>query len=400
MNETNSTKLTDEDVELINKEMESIVEESESLSMIKGLPSNNGKMERSEDEKEKGEPKRVHVAVNPETGEHAILGPVADKTESFDEMIDRINEGELGFEPKLDSITMTDLKDEIDTNSESFIHEITDKDLSDDDIKVILAIANRRIKKEKFNIYRELPESVKTSIDKYLGLNAVNFGKQVNSARNMIAEQLVDEFISNISFNKISNDFSKEIEDLFDKGNQEIVSEIVGYNLEKSKKYREYAETIEDEEKKERLVSILDRIDDAYTLDELKEYSKNCKIKNDYLVKPEKHWRSFLNKYNDSKYNIYDLKLCVPILQRNLGNEYNLKDIYAFLACFTRYCMNMDSNNPFDHAFMYYTVYNIIICDMNKGDKKEVSLKFLDNIKEIIENLRKKNNNFERKVWE
>ena len=57
MNETNNTKLTDEDVELINKEMESIVEESESLSMIKGLPSNNGKMERSEDEKEKGEPK-------------------------------------------------------------------------------------------------------------------------------------------------------------------------------------------------------------------------------------------------------------------------------------------------------------------------------------------------------
>lgn len=398
---TEENKLTDDQIELINKEMESVVDESESLSMIKNLPSNNGKLERSEEEKEKGISKKVNVNIDPNTGEHIIMGPVADKKEeTFNEMVDRINEGDLGFNTSIEDISFNEMKQEITSNPEVLVNEISENDLSDDDIKSILNITNRKIRKEKFNIYKELPDSVKSSIDRYLGINAVNYGNQINSARNMIAEQIIDEFINNISFNKISNDFTKEIEDLFNKGNQEIVSEIVGYNQEKTKKYREYAKDIEDEEKKERLLSVLDRIDDAYSLDELKEYSKTCKIKNDYLVKPEKQWRSFLNKYNDSKYNIYDLKLCVPILKRNLGKEYNEKDIFAFLACFTRYCMNMDSSNPLDHAFMYYTIYNIIICDMNKGDKKQVSEIYLNNIKEVIENLRKKNNNFERKVWE
>jgi hypothetical protein len=36
---------------------------------------------------------------------------------------------------------------------------------------------------------------------------------------------------------------------------------------------------------------------------------------------------------------------------------------------------------------MFYTLYNILLLDVNKGDKAEVSQKFLSNVKDCINSL-------------
>ena len=56
--------------------------------------------------------------------------------------------------------------------------------------------------------------------------------------------------------------------------------------------------------------------------------------------------------------------------------------------------MNKRSDIVIDHSYMYYVIYNIVLMDMNKGEQKHVSDKFIENIKEVIINLRERNNNF------
>ena len=44
-----------------------------------------------------------------------------------------------------------------------------------------------------------------------------------------------------------------------------------------------------------------------------------------------------------------------------------------------------------DHAFMYYVLYNVVLVDMNKGESAQVSIDFLKNVAEVIDNLRARN---------
>lgn len=393
--ETN--KLTDEQVNEIVTQLDKEIEGG-ILEELSKMPSNQGKEERKFEERmsTKGEPKQMDVMVNPETGENVIVGK-SSKEKTFDEMIKRLNSDidmEESNNKPVDAKEIIDYLANEDNDSLLLKEIVNNTDLSTESIHQLIKIINRRMKKEEFNIYRELPEELKTLINQYIGIGSNN-GPQNNQIRNMTCETVIDDFIANINFNRLRNNFSKEMEDLFAKGNEEIASEIAGYTIERSKRYREYAEGLDDKEKKQRILETLDRIDDAYTLDELKEYAKKCKIKKHYLDKPEKQWAGFLVKYNDSNYNIYDLKLCQPILYRNLNNDkndpYTMDDVNAFLVCFARYCMNMTPEKRLDHAFMYYTVYNIIFIDMNKGKTKNISDVFLQNVKDVIHNLRERN---------
>ena len=96
-------------------------------------------------------------------------------------------------------------------------------------------------------------------------------------------------------------------------------------------------------------------------------------------------------KYENSSYNIYNLDLCRPILVRNLGIDVKYADL--FLITFCKYCQNMKPDNVTDHAFMYYTIYNIVLVDMNRSENtKAVSKEFLENVKKVIDNAKERNN--------
>ena len=89
-----TTKLTDEQVEHIAKELDDSIKGTE-LEEIAKLPSNNGKLERSKSEiTESGEKVKMMVEVDPNTGEHKILGKAPEieeeEEESFEDMCKRI----------------------------------------------------------------------------------------------------------------------------------------------------------------------------------------------------------------------------------------------------------------------------------------------------------------------
>lgn len=396
----NKNTLTDEQIEDISKQLDEVTKGT-NLENIYNFPSNQGQETTDPENRESGEIKQMNVLLDPNSGEHKILGlndDNLDDKETFEEMCERIKNSDIQLEKE--PISEEDLVEYISNSSNnSFLGEIGDIDISSDSIKVLLEIVNRKINNEEFNVYKSFPEEIRKMIDKYMSTVQVpinsNQGKQF---RNMISEQLINEFITNISIDKSMHDFNKELEELFSKGSSELADTIVGYTEERNKKYREYASEIEDFEKKEKLNEILDSIDEAYNLSGLKEFSKKCKIKKFDLEKPQKIYSSFLRKYSESSYNIYDINIARPILYRNINPKdeeiFTSKDIDAFFICFCKHCMNMSSEDVVQHAYMYYTIYNIVLIDMNKGEKKDISDKLLDNIKEIIFNLRERNNNF------
>lgn len=384
-NTNNVNKLTDEQINYIAEEMDDSIKGTP-LEDIANLPSNKGKEERNKDEiSETGEVRRMSVIIDPNTGENKIIGPANENIESMDDTCKRFEMGNIKIDK--DQISESELKSAI-KNS-----DITaDYSISNDSIKELLYLVNKKKNNENFNVYKSFPEEVRQIIDKYLEKNGLTGNTmQTKYSRNAISESLLTEFIDNIELERIQSDFNKEMEDLFTKGSEELAESIVGYTVERNKAYREAAEKMKDNDKKNKLIAILDRIDEAYNLSELKEFAKNCKVKKFELEKPEKVYTSFLTKYENSSYNIYNLNLCRPIISRNLNIDIKFADLFLVLFC--KFCKNMKPDITTDHAFMYYTVYNIVLIDMNRSENtKDVSMKFLENVKEIIENSKIRNN--------
>ena len=271
--------------------------------------------------------------------------------------------------------------------------------LSDEAMQQLLVVANRRMNKEEFNVYKEFPKEIQDMIMNTIGLPNVDGSpiittNESRAVRNAMAEQLLDEFILKISFERARVDLNKEIEGVFKEGVKDIAEYTVGYTQERNAAYREYAEGLEDEEKKTKLLETLDVIDSAYSLDDLKEFAKTCKIKKYDIEEPKNYFRDFLGKYQNSTYNIYDIKLTLPILERHIvdNEKYNNADVIAFLVCFCKYIKNFKVENILEHSFMYYVIYNIVLIDSNTSEKtKEVSDKFIENIKIVMDNLKERN---------
>ena len=393
----NSTTITDEQVESISKVLEDNVENSEELKIIRDFPSNNNVEVNSDNET--GELKVANTILDPNTGESKIIS-----TEDFDETVDDttfeqlvadVESGKIKVETDDSPIT----KEEAKENLDAFSTDENPFDISDEALQQLLVVANKRMNKEEFNVYKELPKEIQDMIMNTIGLpnvpgSPIITTNESRAVRNAMAEQLLDEFIMKISFERAKVDLNKEIEGVFKDGVKDIAEYTVGYTQERNAAYREYAESLEDEEKKAKLLETLDVIDSAYSLDDLKEFAKTCKIKKYDIEEPKNYFRNFLAKYSNSTYNIYDIKLTLPILERHIvDNEtYNNADVIAFLVCFCKYIKNYKVENILEHSFMYYVIYNIVLIDSNTSEKtKEVSDKFIENIKVVMDNLKERN---------
>ena len=391
-----SKTLTDEEVDLLVKKSEEIASSNPDVQKLREIKENPP-------EKEEGNTQKLLVNVDPNTGENRIVGhsdDFLDDDETFEEMCERIKNSDIDFNTS-NPITKEEAMEFLSNKDNNLLVQdmLDDEDIDVDPetIQELLSVANRRIAKEEFNVYRELPEKIRKMIDDYthnMGINPMD--KRSRIFKNQVSESLLDDFIANINMDRIKHDFNVELENIFNKASEEIGEDIVGYSQEKIAKYREATEKMEDPEKKEKLTKILDNIQEAYDLNSLKEFSKKCKIKHFDLEKPQRYFDRFLSKYKDSPYNIYGIDMARPVLYRNLNTgedeEFTDKDINAFFIAFCKQTVNMSPENPIEHAYMYYLIYNIVLADINKSEKtKEISEKFMNNIKDIIVNLRSRN---------
>lgn len=342
--------------------------------------------------------KNMDVVVDPLTGEHKILGSTEEVNEvkdSFDEMVRKINEDD-DFSFSDDApITEAEAVDYLSDNaSESIINEISKgTNYTNEEIQQLLIVTNKRIKKQEVNVYKELPESMRKLIDQYTNQMIThdkidgNNHAFIRGAKNSIAEALIDEFISDIQIDRFKNDFARDLENIYATSNKEIAETSLEYFEERNAAYREAAEEIEDEEKKAKLLAILDQIDEARALTGLKEFAKACKVKPIETEKPDNRvYRNFLAKYKDSNNNIYDIKVAIEVLYRHLVDDnYTRKDVELFFIVFCKYVRNYDVNVPTQHAFMYYVLYYAVMLDGDKSDN------FKNNVKEVINNIKLRN---------
>ena len=159
------------------------------------------------------------------------------------------------------------------------------------------------------------------------------------------------------------------------------------YIDERNAAYREAANSIEDEGKRERLNAILDRIEEARNLTELKEFAKTCKIKRYDIERPDKRvYAGFLSKYRDSVNNIYDITIAETVLTRHLAPlGYDKIDVIMLLIAFCRQCQSYSVDNVLEHAYMYYFLYYCVMLDGDKSDK------FRNNLIDVIKNVNERN---------
>ena len=244
-------------------------------------------------------------------------------------------------------------------------------EISDESVLQLLKVVNRIKARENFNIYNELPEEVKKMVDKYMQANGMGgFSVQSNTVRNGICRSLMEEFISTVSMEKTMNDFNKEMETLFNNVGKEFSSIYKDYDQERDKYLKSLLEKVpEDDPKRQKLINVMDAIYDAYKLERIKEFAKTMKpFKSIEIEKPEQRVFSvFERKYEDSQHNIYPLSMVVGVLDKyNPTNTKNGNLLFALT--FARCCAKYDPENVEEHAFMYYTIYNIILLDIYKGE--------------------------------
>ena len=385
----------------IDKEYDDLIKSADNIDALEENAKNNSDIQlirsfasNQNIDNEEGYNKKANIIIDPNTGENKIVSTEDTDTideDSFEKLVKDVEEGKVNVEIDNSPITREEL-------DETLSNVLDDKfNISDESIQVILELANRKMNKEEFNVYKAFPDEIKEMIDKYMGYDDTTprlTNNEIRSLRNSIAESLLDEFIMNVSVQRARTDLNKEVEDLFKQGIKDITEYSVGYTKERNQAYREYVENMEDEDKKKKLTEALDVIDSAYNLDTLKEFAKTCKIKKYDIEQPKKYFRDFLAKYQNSNYNIYDIKLTLPILERKIvdNEKYNSADIIAFLVCFCKHIKNFDTSNILEHTYMYYVIYNIVIMDSNTSEStKEVSDIFAENIREVIDNLKERN---------
>lgn len=275
--------------------------------------------------------------------------------------------------------------------------------IPDEDVLVLLNIVDKVRKKENINIYANFPQSIKDMINKYMLEQGVQgYSVQANSIRNMLASTLIDEFISNISINKTVDSFNKEMEDLFVKTGKEFSKMYKEYDTERTKYLEAALEKIpEGDPKRETIIKVLDSINDAYKLTRLKEATSRLKIKHFDREKPERIFSDIDFKYRNTEYNIYSIDQVLGVLYKHLAPEIEktlpedmdeekkkatatamaCAESVDFLILFCKFCRNYKAEVPEEHAFMYYTLYNIMLLDIYKGEEYEDFAKgFIHNI--------------------
>lgn len=337
--------------------------------------------------------KDMNTLYDSDTNEHKILGSnlesyiEKDKNEIFESIVNKINDSDEDEDPFIGDgpLSEKDITDYI--NNED---TVIDNDISLDAIRELLELINKKGSNENIKFtYKELPDELKTMIDRYMHDNdtGVDNIMDVMRIKNSITDALITNFVYELRVNKAKNDIARDLEDLYKATNKDISDDIMDYMYERNNSYREAANNIEDEDKRNRLLAILDSIDEAKNLTQLKEYSKSCKIKAIELDKPDSRcYSAFLNKYKDSTNNIYDIHLAINSLYSVISKDgYTMKDVNAFFIAFCKQTSNYSVKVAVEHTYMYYVLYYCAFLS------SVYCAEYIDNIKEVIDNLRVRN---------
>ncbi len=373
--------LSDGEVEEISETLNKVVEENPSLKAIADLPSNNGVDEAVSTLKNE-ENVMVTVNINPVTGEQYTV-PTEEKTEEEKSFVTET------FEDLLKGVGEPEF-DKIDIDEDIIIKDAIEKfDLDDMEVYAFAKLVKDFQKGEVVNVYERLPLKLKTFVDTSVAMNAASAPKnQIRNIKKSIAKEIVESFIVDLATDKIGIDFEKELNNIFNEASEDMQQLYVDSYHEKIESVRRKAGLIENEEDKTKLLNLAEAMEEAFSLNKFKENVSRIKIKKFDLEKPQKIFRSFNAKYERSVYNIYNVNMLPDILRKVYKEEeYSDETIWKFVLSFCKYCDPMKPEKVEEHAFMYYTIMNIIYLNttINGGAEVEFTADLKRNIAEIFD---------------
>lgn len=366
------------------------------------FPSNNGQLFNENTDPSQNKTETVLVSANPLTGVLNTIPYNQDNLteESIDNLINMQNE---------------DLN-KIEIGWDQFV-EYTESmypDADEEGLKQLLNCVNKYRAKIKFPYFNELPEFIKKEINSYVNLGAAEHGASGNTTKqlkNMLAKELYDSIITNNYSSKAFTDISKFYTNEINKNKEELEKSVGNYNTKLRKEYEEgflkKADELDskgDEESKEvanNLRKTSKMFTQSYTYENMYEAYKNrkIKIKNIQIDKFKRTCQEFNRKYYNATFEIKDVGMVVPVLDRILDKKYDMDIIKKFVVCFINYTKDFTPNNVDEHVFMFYFIQHILALDIKiPGDEyeefnkivKENIHKFLDLI--IERDLERKQN--------
>ena len=291
-----------------------------------------------------------------------------------------------------DSFSIDDIDpDTVDITKESVSNVIEPifedyKGISDEDVAVLVTLARRYMKNEKFSYYNSMPASIKIAIDSILGMKAPEMGSFNREGRNFIASSLLKEISNSAILNATIIDFQKTIEKTAAEATEEIRGDEYWFKVrdfflttaaDKIQTHRNNGEN----EIADRYEAARNAFIESYTFEDLKKTyeSGKLKVKKIEIEKFERTCHEFNFSYSKSQNAIRDITQVLPILQAQLDDDLTLDSIKRFVVIFIKYTRfkHMDPNNFFNHTYMYFFIYNILtISNYDRSNEDDTRFHF------------------------
>lgn len=355
--------ISDEELEKVISLLEEVKDPAQDF------PSNNGVIYNEDTDESRNIEDTVLISSNPITG---VLNTIPYDSSNVTE--ESLN-------------TLLDLKEEdfkkVEIGFDAFIEttKMMFPEATEEDIKSLLNTVNKYRSGIKFPYFNELPNFIKKEINDFA--NASSAGEQVNNnimkqLKNQMAKELFDTLITQNYSSKAFADLSKFTTEEINKEKEKLgVGKTVGeYNTKLREEFEvgflKKAEDLENsgeegsKEKAEKLRKASRMFTQAYTYEDMYEAYKNrkIKVKNIQIDKFNRTCQEFNRKYYNSTFQIKDVGMTLPILDRLLDSKYNIVAIKKFIVAFINYTKFFIPANIDEHVFMYYFIQNILTLDI------------------------------------
>lgn len=261
-------------------------------------------------------------------------------------------------------------------------------DMSDEDVLQLLKVIDRYKKKEKFNVYNAMPESMKEKILSIIGISKEESYK-AREQLNLCAKLLVDEFISNAQMDQLFVDFDNALaNELNIPSLTDMYSDFLREQIEVDlvKKAGELEKT--NPKAAENTRAFIEGFKESYQLTDLINLSKTpgrirTKLYRD-LKMYDKIVRGYRTKASRSKFKFYDVDDLIGILCRVCNTTEDTAKRFIILFCNS--IKNEDLDNDMKMAvYTYYFSRNIKALEFIDEDKKsDFTETLITNIKTVL----------------
>lgn len=386
---TKSVKLTDDQVEELAKQLDSVPVSADTQKYIDAVNDEHAVMEM--------EKKFETPIINPRNGMHVLNSdPNSSKEVNYDEDINIDDIMSLDGD-----VDITDVKVTEESVTESIGSILPSVNLTAKDVEDLQELAERYNKGASISFYNAMPESIKAAIDVVVAQGS-DFSMDKKTGRNYIATQLLDMMVEDAvnksaiaDMNIATYNAIKEMKDVSDEGLTEFFKlQKEQYEVNYPAQADEYERALnagevkeEDREKIETLIknyrAAAHSFVQSYTYTDMMDaYRKGkLKVKSIQLEKIKRTCEGFDAKYLRSNMSVNSIKLTIPALDRHLPTNANISitAIQKFICVFINYTKSMQPSNVGDHVFMYYFIKNILNLDMH-DNKNEEEQKFYDDL--------------------